>query len=176
MLHQLSREADGRGRVIATIGDYAVVHGLVAAIVAEAAGATVPATVRETVEVVADRQQRAGAVPGGTFGGVKVTDIAKELGIERSAAQRRVQTARDRGYLENLEERHGRPGRYVLGDQLPGEDAVLPAPDQVCTGPVCAPCTPPCTTGRARESAGQRARLAGVCRCARCAEGLPGRK
>jgi hypothetical protein len=138
MLHQLSRETDDRGRVIATIGDYAVVHGLAAEIVAEAAGATVPASVRETVEVVADRQQRAAAVPGAqAFGGVKVAEIARELKIERSAAQRRVQAARDRGYLDNLEDKRGRPGRYVPGDQMPGQTAVLPPPDQVCTGPSC---------------------------------------
>ena len=112
MLHQLSRETDDRGRVIATIGDYAVVHGLVAEIVAEAVGATVPASVRETVEVVADRQQRAGTA----FEGVKVAEIARTLHIERSAAQRRVQAARDRGYLDNLEDKRGRPGRYVPGD------------------------------------------------------------
>jgi hypothetical protein len=103
MLHQLSRETDDRGRVVATIGDYARVHDLAAGIVADAAGATVPATVRETVEVVADRQHRAEAVPGGTFAGVKVAAIAAALNIERSAAQRRIQTARDRGYLDNLE-------------------------------------------------------------------------
>jgi hypothetical protein len=135
MLHQLSRDTDDRGRVVATIGDYEVVHGLTAAIVAEAAGATVPASVRETVEVVAGRQQR--AAPG-EFGGVKITDIAGELKIERSAAQRRVQTARDRGYLDNLEDKRGRPGRYALGDPMPGETAVLPPPEQVCTGPSCA--------------------------------------
>ena len=138
MLHQLSRETDGRGRVIATIGDYAAAHDLAAAIVAEAVGATVPASVRQTVEVVADRQQRAAAVPGAAFGGVKVADIAQALKIERSAAQRRVQTARDRGYLDNLEDKRGRPGRYALGDQMPGEAAVLPPPGQVCTGPSCA--------------------------------------
>jgi hypothetical protein len=137
MLHQLSRQTDDRGRIIATIGDYAKVHDLVAEIVAEAAGATVPASVRETVEVVADRQQRAGAVPGSQFGGVKVADIARTLDIERSAAQRRVQTARDRGYLVNLEDKRGRPGRFALGDQMPGQAAVLPAPDQVCSTARC---------------------------------------
>jgi len=128
MLHQLSREVDDRGRVIATIGDYEVVHGLVAEIVAEAVGATVPASVRETVEVVADRQRAEG---------VKVAEIARELKIERSAAQRRVQAARDRGYLVNLEDKRGRPGRYLPGDEMPGEVAVLPKPDQVCTGSAC---------------------------------------
>jgi hypothetical protein len=128
MLHQLSRETDDRGRVVATIGDYEVVHGLVAEIVAEAAGATVPASVRQTVEVVADQQRAEG---------VKLADIARKLGIERSAAQRRIQTARDRGYLVNLEDKRGRPGRYALGDEMPGETDVLPPPGQVCTGPSC---------------------------------------
>jgi hypothetical protein len=139
MLHQLSRETDGRGRVIATIGDYEVVHGLAAGIVAEATGATVPATVRETVQLVAARQaaETAGRDEA-TFGGVKIAEIARELKIERSAAQRRVQTARDRGYLVNMEDKHGRPGRYVTGDPMPGETAVLPKPGKVCTVQPCA--------------------------------------
>ena len=133
MLHQLTRETDARGRVIATIGDYTVVHDLVAALVAEAVGATVPPSVRETVALVTERECLVPA--GGESGGVKVAEIAEELKIERSAAQRRVQTARDRGYLVNMEDKRGRPGRYVLGELMPGEIAVLPPPEQVCTGP-----------------------------------------
>jgi hypothetical protein len=122
MLHQETRAKDGQGRIVATIGDdYARVHGLVAELVAEGIGMTVPATVRETVDAVANGP-----------GAMKVTEIAAALGIERSAAQRRVQTARDRGYLTNMEDRHGRPARYVLGEPLPGQEAVLPEPVQVC--------------------------------------------
>jgi hypothetical protein len=136
MLHQLTRDRDGRGRVVATIEeDYTAVYGLVADLVAEGIGATVPATVRQTVQAVAERQKAAeeAQLPGAGFGGVKVAEIAAGLGIERSAAQRRVQAARARDYLVNAEDRRGRPARYVLGEPMPGQLAVLPAPDQVCS-------------------------------------------
>lgn len=46
-------------------------------------------------------------------GGVTVQAIANHLKLDRSAAQRRVAAARERGFLVNLEERRGRPGRYA---------------------------------------------------------------
>jgi hypothetical protein len=52
LLHQTTREQDTQGRIVATIEDYAVVRELVADLVSEGIEATVPATVRETVEAV----------------------------------------------------------------------------------------------------------------------------
>ena len=52
MMHQLNREADGHGRIIATLDDYTAVRSLVAELVAEGIGATVPESVRQTVETV----------------------------------------------------------------------------------------------------------------------------
>src|SRR5215203_4627217 len=41
----------------------------------------------------------------------------------------------DRGYLENKEDRKGRPARLVAGDDLPGDIEILPAPERLqgCT-------------------------------------------
>jgi hypothetical protein len=80
-------------------------------------GATVPETVRETVQAVHDLALELGAT---------VRDIALKLTLDRSATQRRVQAARERGYLLNLEEKRGRPARYVIGDPLPEELDLLP--------------------------------------------------
>lgn len=120
LLHQLSRERDADGAVLATIEDYAVVRDLVADLVADAAERSVSATTRETVGHIAPL----------TEGGTETTAIgvAKALGLDKSAGWRRVRSAIDRGYVRNLEERRGRPARLIPGDALPDDQAILPEP------------------------------------------------
>jgi hypothetical protein len=161
LMHQLNRDADDRDRIIATLDDYQAVRSLVDDLVAEGIGATVPASVRETVETVV----RLGAVHKA---GVPVAAVAAELKLERSAATRRLHTARDRGFLLNIEDRRGMPARYDRGEPMPGETAVLPDRTAVCTGP--------CTHLAELENAGQNCDCAGVCRCAGTAEGTGGEK
>jgi MarR family len=83
-------------------------------------GSTVPATTRETVESV-----RALALSKSE--GVTVADVAADLRLDRSAAQRRLQSARERGYVVNLEERRGRPARYRPEQPMPDEQELLPS-------------------------------------------------
>jgi hypothetical protein len=52
LLHRASRNCNEAGAIIATIEDYAVVRALVADLFSEGIEATVPATVRETVDAV----------------------------------------------------------------------------------------------------------------------------
>lgn len=120
ILHQATRQRDDRGQIIATIEDYAVVRDLVAPLIAETIEAGVSETIRETVHAVETLCPNAGS-------GVSVATIAKELSLDKSAISRRLRAAHDRGYLKNLEDRKGRPARYVLGDPLPGNAQVLPA-------------------------------------------------
>ncbi len=119
ILHQYSRERDGQGRIVATDADYLTVRELVADLIAEGIGATVPPSVRETVEAV-----RALDTAGV---GVTVKALCDRLKLDRSATQRRVQAAREPGYLVNLEDKRGRPARYTLGDALPDEVELLPS-------------------------------------------------
>jgi hypothetical protein len=56
ILHQAHRERDDRGRVVATLDDYAAVYELTADLVAAGVGASVSPTVRE----VPERSNRAG--------------------------------------------------------------------------------------------------------------------
>ena len=93
-------------------------RGLVGDLISDAVEATVPDTVRETVQ----------AVPPANEEGVSLTRIAETLGIDKSAASRRWQTARDKGYLRNLETTRGKPARIVRGDPLPDDIEILPAP------------------------------------------------
>jgi hypothetical protein len=119
ILHQASRERDTDGRIVATFEDYARVRELVADLVSEGIEATVPATVRETVEMVKRLRDE-------TDEDVTIAALAQELKLDKSAAWRRVRTAIDRGYLKNLEDRKGRPARLVSGDDLPDDIEILP--------------------------------------------------
>jgi hypothetical protein len=127
VLHQARRERDGLGRIVATIDDYAAVRELVADLVACGVEASVPTTVREAVAAVRRLSES-------TDGGVTVTAVGALIGIDKSAASRRVRAALERGYLRNLEDRRGRPLRLVLGDPLPGDVEILPSPESLLSG------------------------------------------
>jgi DNA-binding transcriptional regulator LsrR (DeoR family) len=75
------------------------------------------ATVRQTVEAI-----RQLATPEG----VTVKQLADHLQLERSAAQYRVQAARDGGFIVSIENRRGMPARHALDNPLPAEVALLP--------------------------------------------------
>jgi DNA-binding transcriptional ArsR family regulator len=115
LLHQATRERDAEGRIVATIKDYASVRELVADLVSEVTEATVPTTVRETVEAVKRLRETSKGEP------VTVTDLARELELNRSTVSRRARSARDRGYLRDLEDNPRKPSRLVLGDDLPDD-------------------------------------------------------
>jgi hypothetical protein len=155
LMHRANRATEG-GQIIATAYDYEAVWSLLADLLAEQVGATVPPAVREAVDVV-NRLE--------TAEGVKVAAVAAQLGMERSAASRRLASARSRGYLVNLESKRGQPARYALDAPMPGEVAVLPEPEAVCTAHPCA------HLDAHPEPAGQECFCTGVCRCARGAEG-----
>jgi hypothetical protein len=121
LLHQATRARDERDRVIATLQDYAAVYALVADFIADGVQASVPASVRETVELVGRIAARSGSAT--------VMAVAQVLGLDKSAASRRCQTAQGRGYIRNEESSKGRPARYVLADPLPAEQPILPHPE-----------------------------------------------
>lgn len=159
LMHQLNRDTDEHGRIIAGFGDYEAVRSLVADLVAEGIGSTVPESVRQTVETVAE-------LAAAHKDGVPVAAVAAALNLERTSATRRLHTARDRGYLVNDEDQRGKPARYVLGEPLPGDTVVLPEREDICTGQ--------CTHLAEMETAGQDCDCEGVCRCAGSAEGIGG--
>src|SRR5829696_5102017 len=129
MVHQATRTKDEQGRIVASVEDYAAVRRLVVDLVSEGVESAVPKTIRETVEVV---EKRLGDSNGEA---VTVAAVARELKLDNSTALRRVRAATDRGHLENLEDRKGRPARLVLGDPLPDDAEVLPSVERLrgCT-------------------------------------------
>ena len=120
ILHQASRELDEEGRIVATLEDYAVVRTLVLDVIAEGIDATVAPIVRETVAAVetllADGRLEA-----------SLRQVAHALGLDKSAAARRIAAAVQLGYLRNLEDRKGRPARLILGEPLPESVSILPS-------------------------------------------------
>jgi hypothetical protein len=54
IMHQQTRDIDGAGRIVATEADYLAVRELVADLISDAIGATVPPAMRETVQAVDD--------------------------------------------------------------------------------------------------------------------------
>src|SRR5215207_5474508 len=128
LLHQATRERDSEGRIVATIEDYSAVRELVVDLVGEGVEATVPETVRETVEAVERLQEDSNGEP------VTVAELARKLKLDRSTVSRRARSAKDRGYLRDLEDNPRKHSRLVLGDDLPDDVQILPTPDDVRAG------------------------------------------
>ncbi len=126
VLHQAGREKDGEGCIVATLEDYAAVRGLVADLISEGIEATVPESVREVVEAALRLHAEEGEP-------VTTAALARELKLDRSAASRRVRSAKDRGYLRDLEDNPRKPSRIVPGDPLPEDLVILPPPEALAT-------------------------------------------
>jgi DNA-binding transcriptional ArsR family regulator len=119
LLHQASRDRDAEGRIVATIQDYAAVRELVVDLVGEGVEATVPKTVRETVDAVKRLREGSKGEP------VTVAELARKLKLDRSTVSRRVRSAKDRGYLRDLEDNPRKPSRLIPGDDLPDDVEIL---------------------------------------------------
>jgi hypothetical protein len=128
LLHQATRERDDQGKIIATIDDYAVVRDLVADMVADEVGATVTESTRETVRVVRELHAQHDAP-------LSRKVIAAKLGIDPSAASRRLKVAEAKGYIVNLQTKERAEAKWIPGEPLPDDEELLPPPErvQVCT-------------------------------------------
>jgi len=126
ILYQCQREKDEHGRIIATAEDYAIVYDLVYDTLNEASEASVPPTVRGIVRA-------AEKLLAGKLENVSVSyhQLEEVLHLDNSAVSRRVKSAINLGYLENLEDKKGKPARIILGEKMPDDVAVLPHPDEI---------------------------------------------
>jgi hypothetical protein len=130
LLHQVNRETDQYGSVIATLDDYGVVRELVDDALAEGVELTVPPEVRETVRAVAmlldqwqDRDDET----------ISTAQLKDELGLGKSATYRRASDAVERGYLKNEETRSRKPMKLILGNPLPNDQQLLPTVAEVAS-------------------------------------------
>jgi hypothetical protein len=129
ILHQATRDRDTEGRIVAKLKDYARVRELVADLIAEGVEATVKPTIRETVAAVEMILIEKDEEDDEEWATNKA--LSEELNIDRAAAWRRATAALNLGYLENLEDRKGRPFRLVLGESMPEDEQILPAPEDL---------------------------------------------
>jgi hypothetical protein len=106
------REQDERGRVLATLEDYETVRDLAGEMYATSTD-DVGRSIRETVRAVAElRDLLRPGMP------VTVDYVARQLGVHKSTASRRVAEAVREGWLINHEPRPGHPANLELGNRL----------------------------------------------------------
>lgn len=99
LLHQATRERNAQGAVIASLVDYSAVREIAADLVSHGVGATVPKSIRETVNAVHE------LVNEGDSNGVSVTKLGRKLRLDKSSASRRAKDAIAQGYIKNLEDK-----------------------------------------------------------------------
>ena len=93
-------------------------------LIADGVDSTVTDTLRQTVETVVALTTTQTDVEHG----VSITELSRQLKIDKSSAQRRAQVGITRGYLTNLEERRGKPARIIPSEPLPEHSDILPHP------------------------------------------------
>lgn len=134
IVHQMRRQRNAEGEVIATYDDYDVVRGLVNDAITEGMTLTVRQPVREVVDAVcALTNGHPDPVP------VTATQIAGYLGVTQQRVQRRIQEATEAGYLVDRREhrRRGTPQQLVPGDPMPTEGDALPDVEAVRSAHEC---------------------------------------
>jgi hypothetical protein len=141
LLHRQNRARNSKGAIVATIQeDYAIVRDLMDDIMATTAELKVREQVVKTIDVVKHLQSREHADNERSWtmreaagqGGVPSSEVAKALNVDKGSAWRLLKQAQEAGFLINLEQRRGRPGRYqTTRMQPPTESDNLPDPDQL---------------------------------------------
>ena len=127
ILHQQQRARTSSGAVEASLEDYALVRELVAETFSSAQQEGLTRAQREAVEAVGV------LTSGGPLAalGVSAAAVGQHLGIDRSAAYRRLANPLRAGYVRNLETRPRLPAQYVPGDPLPPAQSALPTRDEL---------------------------------------------
>ena len=63
--------------------------------------------------------------------GATAFEVGKKLGLDKSTALRRLRVAAEKGFVVNLEQHRGRPGKYRLTDQEIEAESLLPTVDEI---------------------------------------------
>jgi len=129
LLHSASRSEDESGNIMATMEDYKVALSLVGGLIGQTLEASTPESIKKTVEAVTCLIEKSEEYPTHY---VTVSQVAEHLKLDRSAASRRLQTARRCGFVKLLEENmRSKKNKYVLGDQLPEDIEIFPSPEKL---------------------------------------------
>ena len=126
LLHQLNRDRDRKGRIIAVLEDYRVVYELVNDPIAKSIANSIPDSIKSIVNAV-----KILTVDSGQQESVSVTEIAQFLSVNKATVSRNLKAAGKQNYLKNLEFRKGVEAKWVLGKPISDETKVLPTPDEL---------------------------------------------
>lgn len=124
MIHQVNREKDKEGRIIATQKDYRIIRSLLNDFMSQSLEHSVSKNIRETVKAV--KKLLLEKDINSDFEGITNNELAKELKFDRVTAYRRTLDAENSGYLINVENNEKRTKNYILGDGMPEDKKFLP--------------------------------------------------
>ena len=127
LIHCYRRKNNEKGELVADLDlDYVPVAELIGHITAEGAGIAVSQEVLETIDAVKIATVKIPADDGAT-----AFEVSKQLGLDKSTALRRLRVAAEKGFVVNLEQHRGRPGKYRLTDQEVEAVSLLPSVDEI---------------------------------------------
>jgi hypothetical protein len=141
LLHREHRQQDERGIIADIENDYATVRELMNDLLAESSGVAVHPAMNQTIDAV--RQ----ACLTSTVGGASALAVGQILKLDKSAARRRLLAAQADGFVVNLEDRRGQPGRYSVTGQKVEVAEMLPPVDRLTRAHLAATpskSAPPC--------------------------------
>src|SRR5262249_44380571 len=99
---------DDAGRIVADIDrDYTTVRSLLNSILSEGSGVAVSKATAATIQAVTTA-----TIGMFDYEGASAQDIARVMKLDKSSAWRRLSAARQDGFVVNLEQRKGQPGKY----------------------------------------------------------------
>jgi hypothetical protein len=123
LLHREHRLRDEQGQIIADLDkDYEPIRSLMNALLAEGSGVGLSRAMTETVAALEKVTAKLGETEGAT-----AKEIARVLKLDKSAAWRRLSAACDEGFVANLEQRRGLPGKYRLTTETVEAENILPS-------------------------------------------------
>ena len=127
LIHCYRRKNNEKGELVADLDlDYVPVVGLIGHITAEGAGIAVSKEVLETIDAVKIATVKIAADDGAT-----AFEVSRHLGLDKSTALRRLRVAAEKGFVVNLEQHRGRPGKYRLTDQEVEAMSLLPSVEEI---------------------------------------------
>ena len=127
LIHCCKRMNNEKGELVADLDlDYVPVAELIGHITAEGAGIAVSPEMLETIDAV-----KLVTVNIPNDDGATAHEVGKKLGLDRSTALRRLRVLQDKGFVANLEQHRGRPGKYRLTEQEIEAESLLPTVDQI---------------------------------------------
>jgi hypothetical protein len=131
LLHRDQRGRDDARRIIADLEhDYRFVRELMHGLLAEGSGVAVSNAMLGTIAAVREATKELAPDDGAS-----AQDIALKLKLDKSAAWRRLTAARQEGFVVNLEQRKGMPGKYREVEQENVKPVViLPTVEEVHKG------------------------------------------